>query len=155
MRHNQEVSMTTNAEERMKILRMIEENRISADQAALLLNSLEERPGEAPALPASQAPASEMPVAPARTGKPVERGEGKPAWFRVQVTNMSTGKPKVHVRLPLSLLGWGLKLGARYTDEFNGIDMDELMEALRSGQDGKLIEVMDEEDGEHVEIFVE
>jgi hypothetical protein len=142
--------MATNSEERMKILRMIEENRISADQAALLLNSLEERREPAQAEPAAAALETRAPAQPA----PAERS-GKPAWFRVQVTDTNTGKAKVHVRLPLSLVGWGLKLGSRYTDELSGINMDELMEALRSGEEGKLIEVTDEEDGEHVVIFVE
>jgi hypothetical protein len=33
--------------------------------------------------------------------------------------------------------------------------MDQLMEALRSGMTGKIIDVTDDKDGEHVEIFVE
>jgi len=33
--------------------------------------------------------------------------------------------------------------------------MDQLMEALRTGMIGKIIDVTDDEDGEHVEIFVE
>jgi hypothetical protein len=142
--------MSNNAEERIKILRMIEEDRISADQAALLLSSLENRPQEA-STPVQVEPAAS---APEQADLPVANSS-KSHWFRVQVTDMRSGKAKVQVRLPLSLVGWGLKLGSRYTDELAGIDMDELMEALRSGAEGKLVEVMDEEDGEHVEIFVE
>jgi hypothetical protein len=140
------------AEERMKILTMLEENKLTADQAALLLNAMEEHgrkepdPAAVPEVPPVQA-VSEAPAPPA-----VKRNMN---WFRVQVTDTATGKAKVHVRLPLSLVGLGLRMGARYTDEFAGIDMQELMEALRSGAEGKLIEVVDEEDGEHVEIFVE
>jgi hypothetical protein len=33
--------------------------------------------------------------------------------------------------------------------------MEALAEALKAGQTGKIIDVTDEEDGEHVEIFVE
>jgi hypothetical protein len=33
--------------------------------------------------------------------------------------------------------------------------MSEIMEALRSGTTGKIVDVMDDEDGEHVEIYVE
>ncbi len=142
--------MSNHAEERMKILRMIEEDRISADQAAVLLSSLEDRPQE------TAAPDPEESVAP--TSQPAETPAPRNArshWFRVQVTDLRSGKAKVHVRLPLNLVSWGLKLGSRYTDELSGIDTDELMEALRSGAEGKLVEVMDEEDGEHVEIFVE
>jgi hypothetical protein len=36
-----------------------------------------------------------------------------------------------------------------------GVDMSNVMEAVRSGMMGKIIDVTDEEDGEHVEIFVE
>jgi len=33
--------------------------------------------------------------------------------------------------------------------------MNNVMQAIRSGMTGKIIDVMDEEDGEHVEIYVE
>jgi hypothetical protein len=36
-----------------------------------------------------------------------------------------------------------------------GVDMTNVMDALRSGVTGKIIDVTDEEDGEHVEIFIE
>jgi len=36
-----------------------------------------------------------------------------------------------------------------------GVDYNELMEAIRSGQQGKILDVTDDEDGERVEIFVE
>lgn len=141
--------MSTISEERMKILSMIEESKLSAEQAAVLLNALEAQAGKE-AMPAPD-PTPAVPVEPPAPDTPVK----KASWFRVQVTDTNTGKAKVHVRLPLSLLGWGLKMGARYTDELAGIDMDELLEAFRSGQEGKFIEVVDEEDHEHVEIFVE
>ncbi len=145
--------MSTNSEERMKILAMLENNQLTADQAALLLNALEDRGRKEPA-PATNTP--EDPVSEAAVSAPATAGPARKVnWFRVQVTDTNTGKPKVHVRLPLSLVNWGLKIGARYTDELEGINMEELMEALSSGQGGKLIEVMDDEDGEHVEIFVE
>ncbi len=148
-----EANMSTNAEERMKILAMLEENKLTADQAALLLNALEDRGRKepAPAVKAQEAPAPETaittpaPAAPAR----------KTGYFRIQVSDTNTGKAKVHVRLPLSLVNLGLKIGSRYTDELQGINFEELMDALSSGEGGKLVEVFDEEDGEHVEIYVE
>jgi len=59
------------------------------------------------------------------------------------------------VRLPMRLVHWGMKVGSRYTDELEGIDMDELASALEEGGDGQLIDVIDEEDGEHVQVFIE
>jgi hypothetical protein len=150
--------MSTNSEERMRILRMIEENRITADQGALLLGAIEQRREEAASgQESTEDPETsyvgeqeETPPAPSRplNGK-------KPRWFRVEVSDSHTGKSKVHVRLPLSLVNIGLKIGSRFTDELNGIDTEELVNALSAGGEGKLVEVTDEEDGEHVEIFVE
>jgi hypothetical protein len=145
--------MSTNSEERMKILAMLEENKLTADQAALLLNALEDR-GRKEAAPAPKAEEAPEPETDIYTPD-VAAGAKKPGWFRVQVSNTNTGKAKVHVRLPLSLVNVGLKIGAHYTDELQGINLEELMEALSSCEGGKLVEVFDEEDGEHVEIFVE
>ena len=49
----------------------------------------------------------------------------------------------------------GLKIGAHFAPEVEGVDMSSVMDALRSGVTGKIIDVTDDEDGEHVEIYVE
>jgi hypothetical protein len=49
----------------------------------------------------------------------------------------------------------GMKIGAHFAPEVEGVDMDNVMQAIRSGMTGKIIDVMDDEDGEHVEIYVE
>ena len=48
-----------------------------------------------------------------------------------------------------------MKIGAHFAPEDEGVDMANVMEALRSGMTGKIIDVTDDEDGEHVEIYVE
>jgi len=48
-----------------------------------------------------------------------------------------------------------MKIGAHFAPEVAGVDMTEIMTALRAGMTGKIIDVVDDEDGEHVEIFVE
>lgn len=123
------------AEERMKILKMIEEGKISAEEGAKLLATLSER---------RQA-----------VGSGVSRGFGGARWLRVRVTDVATGRAKATVQLPLNLLDAGMKIGAHFAAEVNGVDMSTIMEALRSGMTGKIIDVIDEKDGEHVEIFVE
>ena len=50
---------------------------------------------------------------------------------------------------------WGLQIGAQFAPEVANINSEELIEALQSGVDGKIVDVIDEEDGEHVEIFIE
>jgi len=53
------------------------------------------------------------------------------------------------------LLDAGLKIGAHFAPEVEGVDLTQIMEAVRSGVTGKLVDVIDDEDGEHVEIYVE
>jgi hypothetical protein len=48
-----------------------------------------------------------------------------------------------------------MKIGAHFAPEVEGVDMMNVMDAIRSGMTGKIIDVTDEEDGEHVEIYVE
>lgn len=124
------------AEERMKILKMIEEGKLSAEEGAKLLSALSDtRRGPVPPMP--------------------PRGPGGARWLRVRVTDINTGRAKASVQIPLSLLDAGMKIGAHFAPEVNGVDPNELMAALRSGMTGKVIDVVDEKDGEHVEIFVE
>ena len=124
-------------DERMMILRMIEDGKVSAEEGAKLLASVGQEPAK-------------QPKAMVATRKP-----GGPQWFRVRVSDSQSGKMKAMVNLPIGLMDWGLKVGAQFAPEMEGLDLNELSEILRSGADGKIVEVIDEEDGEHVEIFIE
>ena len=119
-------------EERMKILKMIEEGKLSAQEGAKLLSALASANRPLGGLSASGA-----------------------KWLRVRVTEVATGRSKATVQIPISLMEAGMKIGAHFAPEIDGVNMDQLMEALRSGMTGKIIDVVDDEDGEHVEIFVE
>ncbi|PWB74528.1 MAG: hypothetical protein C3F07_07285 [Anaerolineales bacterium] len=123
------------SEERMKILKMIEEGKLSAEEGTKLLAALSERRGPTP---------------PRAPGMP-----GSPRWLRIRVTDVRSGRSKASVQIPLALVDAGMKIGAHFAPEVEGVDMSNVMEALRSGVTGKIIDVTDEEDGEHVEIYVE
>ncbi len=126
----------TSVEERMKILKMIEEGKISAEEGAKLLTALGRRRGAG--------------------GPTPPPGAGGPArWLRIRVTDIRSGRSKASVQIPLTLVDAGLKIGAHFAPEVEGVDMSNVLEALRRGISGKIIDVIDEEDGEHVEIFVE
>ncbi len=125
-----------NSEERMKILKLIEEGKISADEGAKLLAALSDTRRGIPA-----------PLRPP--------GAGGARMLRVRVTDIRTGRSKASVQIPLALVDAGLKIGAHFAPEVEGVDMSNVMEALRMGVTGKIIDVVDENDGEHVEIFVE
>lgn len=122
----------TTSEERMRILKMVEDRQITAEEAAKLLEAL-------------------------RAGAATEaRGEpSRPRWLRVRVTDRTSGKIKVNVNIPVGLIDVGLKMGARFAPEMNGMDLSAIQEAIREGMQGRILEVEDEKDNERVEIFVE
>jgi hypothetical protein len=118
-------------EERMKILKMIEEGKLSAEEGTKLLAALSVKK------------------------PPLPRTPGGAKWLRIRVTDTRSGRSKASVQIPLALVDAGLKIGAHFAPEVEGVDMSNVMEALRSGVTGKIIDVTDEEDGEHVEIYIE
>lgn len=124
-------------DERMLILRMIEDGKVSAEEGAKLLTSL-----------------GQVPV---NRSKAVvqKKNPGSAQWFKVRVSDSQTGKMKALVNLPIGLMDWGLRVGAQFAPEMEGLDLGELSEILRTGADGKIVEVIDGEDGEHVEIYIE
>jgi len=124
--------MMATPEERMRILKMIEEGKITAEEGARLLSALSEKGGTRRTSLGSSA-----------------------RWLRIRVTDTKTGKIKASVQLPLSLVDAGLKIGAHFAPEVAGLDMNAIMQALRNDVSGKIIDVVDEEDGEHVEISIE
>ena len=73
----------------------------------------------------------------------------------MRVTDTDTGKPRVNVRLPLSMVSIGLKMGSRFSPEIEGMDPTELMRIIESGEIGQIVDVQDANDGEHVEVFLE
>jgi len=122
-------------EERMQILNMVAEGKITADEGARLLSALEpERKRET---------------------RPLTDSPSAPRWFRVRVTDLETGKSKVNVNLPMSLVDVGTRMGARFAPELEDLDFRDIIEQIKSGAQGKIIEVEDVEDGERVEIYVE
>jgi hypothetical protein len=125
--------MATN-EERMKILRMIDDGKITAEEGARLLSTLSE----------SRKAAARKPA--------LRGGPGGARWLKVRVTDTVTGKAKATVNLPLGLVDAGLNIASKYAPD---VAFDELVEAINAGAEGKIIDVYDEEDGEHVEIFIE
>jgi hypothetical protein len=141
------------SEERLQILRMVQEGKISAEEGMHLLEALANPPArtEAPT-PAAPLPSSSMPQTPASAESPSLR---TPRWFRVRVTDTSTGKVRVNVRLPITVVNAGMKMGARFSPEVEGLKIDDLSALINSGTIGQIVDVFDEEDGEHVEVFLE
>jgi Asp-tRNA(Asn)/Glu-tRNA(Gln) amidotransferase B subunit len=125
-------------EERVKILKLIQDGKISASQGVQLLEALQD-------------PLRNR----AESGSGLPKGTQVARWFRVSVTDTDTGKVRVNVRLPVNLITAGVKMGARFSPEVEGLDMEQLMTLIKAGEIGKIVDVVDEKDGEHVEVFLE
>ncbi|HVP35483.1 MAG TPA: hypothetical protein VMT04_00675 [Terriglobales bacterium] len=122
-------------EETMKILKMVEEKKISAEEAAKLLEALESS-GE------KQEPSQEKP------GKTL----------RVKVFEGDSTRPKVNLNIPLTIVKF---IGNLVPDKVkikldeHKVNLDQVMEMVEKGEVGKIIEVEDKEENERVEIFIE
>jgi hypothetical protein len=121
------------SKERLKILKMIDEGKITAEEGAQLLGALKKQEQY-------------------RSGA----AEGGARWLRIRVSDLNSGKETVRVNLPIGLVNIGMKMGARFVPEIEEeAVMEDLAEALNQGIAGKIIDIVDEADGERVEIFIE
>src|SRR5512146_1053411 len=98
----------TTSEERLQSLKMIADGKISAEEGAKLLAALNTGVRR-------------------ETDGTTARGS-EPRWFRVRVTDLATGRPKVNVNVPMGLVNVGIKMGARFAPDVEGVDMNQLLE---------------------------
>ncbi len=134
------------SEERLKVLKMVQEGKLSAEDAVDLLAALDD---------STSAKTAAGPAAPAAPGATIP-GRRDNRWFRVRITDTDSGKTRVNVRMPISMLSAGLKMGMRFAPvQVEGLETEELMTIIRSGEVGQIVDVFDDEDGEHVEVFIE
>jgi hypothetical protein len=117
-------------DDKLRILRLLEEKKISADEAERLLSALAN----------SQGPA------------------GRNRFIKIKVVDKETDKTKVNITVPMALVRWGMKMAPRDAKakiEEHEIDLKMISEALEKGLTGKIVDVDDETKGEHVEVWLE
>ena len=129
--NRKENNMVTD-EERLIILNMINEGKITAEEGAKLIAAIEE----------SETKKEEA--------SPQRRKKAR--WLRIRVTDIKSGRSKANVNLPIGLVDAGLKIASNYAPEISSYN---IMEYIREGAEGKIIDVTDDEDGEHVEIYID
>jgi hypothetical protein len=129
------------SEERLKVLKMVQEGKITAEVATELLKALDST--------SRKAEADERLAG----GFAGSKSGGR--FFRVRVTDTDTGRTRVNIRLPIGMVNAGIRMGMRFSPEVEGLDPTRMAEALASGETGQIMDVYDDEDGEHVEVFIE
>jgi len=124
------------SEERAMILRMVEEGKISAEEGSRLLAALGD---EAQTVPPRSHTVADTSFDTSTTA------------LRIRVSNAATGKSKVNVNIPVGLV----RLGLRFIPQSANIDTEKIMHALDTGMKGRIVDVVDEDDDTHVEIYIE
>lgn len=124
-------------EESRQILEMLQRGQISAEEAMELLDAVESSAGVAP------------------DGGPAQR----PRHLRIVVTDTRSGRVMVNMNVPFSLVDaaarFGLTLGIKRAPELAKVDVDQVVSAIRSGVQGKLVDAVNEEESQRVTISVE
>ncbi|HEV7499518.1 MAG TPA: hypothetical protein VGQ33_05910 [Vicinamibacteria bacterium] len=89
--------------------------------------------------------------APAVEATPRARTGREPQWFKVRVVDRGTGRKKVTINLPLSLvralgddtIDWGCRSGDGDRDKCHTVRLSEVLRSLEAGQE--LVEIEDDE----------
>ncbi len=124
--------------EKITILNMVKEGKITTEEGVKLLDALEN----------STEPSKNLGF----------NSGGKAKWLKIRVYDPEDAT-KVNVTLPISLINIGVKLASKFSPEFKDAglteeDIEEIFTAVKSGETGKIVDV-DSEDGTKVEIVIE
>ena len=122
------------SDEKMQILKMVEESKINAQEAMELMSALE---------------GNQDNIKPKNDAK----------WLKVRIKTKDD-KDKVNVNIPISLVDVGLRLATAYAPDlkksgFDKIDVESIIEAVQNGAEGKIVDVEDEENQTKVKVYVE
>ena len=123
------------SDEKMMILKMLSEGKITADEASNLLGVLN------------------LDLNKKEKKQKAEKKEAK--FLRVRITDVDSEKVRANIKIPISILHVGSRFGSKFTQKIEGIETEDLMAAIDQGQIGQILDVYDDEDGEHVEVFIE
>lgn len=126
-------------EERLQVLKMIQEGIITPEEGARLLAAMGDKAPPPPKAPK----APEFPVR--------ERPAYNPRWLRIKISDKRNESAKVNITIPLPLLDWGLRIA----EQSAGVNLSAVRDVIRNGAEGKIIEVEDSASEGRVEISVE
>jgi hypothetical protein len=165
-----------NANDRTEILEMLAQGKITAREAMALLDQAKAPQADAqdPVTVLKDMEANDLSIEEIKVSetqdvyasKPVKPenaattlGDGQKArWLKIRVEELSTGRRRVSVSLPLGLVSFGLGVARRFgadMSDFGPVEPEALLAALREGEQGVLVDVEDEEDNERVQIYLE
>ena len=125
-------------EERLQVLRLVENGQVTPEQAAELLRAL--GPAQHPLV-----------------GPSIATGGGRvdgPQWLRIRVTDRH-GRSTADVQLPLSIVRVALGVGRRWLPQLRMLDPDWVIQTLRERGGRPVFTFKDAADGDRVVIWVD
>jgi hypothetical protein len=145
--------------ERLSILKMIENGKITASEGASLLKAISSEIPDTPQDPDLKPFGTSSAKAKQDTPEPSSPQQTTEArWLRVTVTDPQTGQQRVKLNIPIGLVNTGLRMGARFVPNLNKTEYKEFMtkmeEFSRSRQSGLVVDTVTE-NGEHLSVYVE
>lgn len=84
--------------------------------------------------------------------------DGKAKYLRVKVVDHNkAGDPTVNVRIPISVVKFGMKMAATFSPQMKDVDVDwdAVAGMIEQGAIGELVHVEDEAEHKTVDVFVE
>lgn len=132
------------SEERLEILRLVENQTVTAEEAGRLLEALDRSDRS---YAASQATAPTAMFVPAAPAPPMPQRS-----VRIRITNIASGKPQINLVLPYRLVDSGIKLAKRFAPE-HLLDSRDIRRSIDEGFSGPLLDMVDGE--QRIEIIVE
>ena len=134
-----------NTDEKIRILNMVQDGKITAEEAAKLLEALEVKEDK-----------NEVEVLNSFDGR--ASAKGKPRWLRIVVSDSKTGKQEVNLKVPAAFIKSGMNLASKINvgnGVLDQIDLDGILMANSDNPTGVLVDIEDTDDGHHVLITLE
>ena len=143
------------SEERLEILRLVENQTINAEEASRLLEALD-RSDRSRSQYTEPINTHFTPPPPPFPNDWNRRGQKRSRLYRrnvrLRITDAESGESKLNLVLPGPLLNTGLTMARRFVPDFL-FEAGDLQETVDSGAEGTILDVVD--DGQRVEIIVE
>ncbi len=121
--------------EKKKILEMVQEGKVNAEEAARLFDALEQDQQEA-----------------------ADESSAPGTMVKIKVSDKHTGAVKTNITLPLKIARFLKALvpaAERERLESQGIDLDMIFARLDADVRGKLVDVEDQQNGHLIEVWIE
>lgn len=133
-------------EDKKRVLKMVEEGKISAEEGLKLLEALESNPGD-------KVKVNKQPIVDENEFFKIDKNSSKEKMIYIRV--ISSDGERVKVNIPIGffkVLGSNSLMGSANLDKYN-IDINSIIDAVENGFEGRLVEV-NSDDGDRVIIEI-